>query len=65
MHEDESEAFGDAGYQGAAKRPDAKPLVRWNIAKRPTKRRALDRSRESTPMIDELQKLKSSIRAKV
>jgi IS5 family transposase len=35
LHGEETEAFGDAGYQGAAKRPDAKPQVRWNIAMRP------------------------------
>lgn len=39
---DEKEAFGDAGYQGADKRPEAKGKVRWNIAMRPGKRRALD-----------------------
>jgi IS5 family transposase len=65
LHGEETEAFGDAGYQGAAKRPDAKPQVRWNIAMRPGKRRALDKSRESNRLIDELEKLKASIRAKV
>ncbi len=65
LHGEETEAFGDAGYQGAAKRPDAKPGVRWNIAMRPGKRRALDKSRESNRLIDELEKLKASIRAKV
>jgi IS5 family transposase len=61
----ENEAFGDAGYQGASKRPDAKPGVRWNIAMRPGKRRALDKTRESNGLIDELERLKASIRAKV
>jgi len=47
LHGEESEAFGDAGYQGAVKLPDAKPQVRWNIAMRPGKRRALEKSKES------------------
>jgi IS5 family transposase len=65
LHGEETEAFGDAGYQGAHKRPDAKPGVRWNIAMRPGKRRALDKSRESNRLIDKLERLKASIRAKV
>ncbi|WIV96131.1 IS5 family transposase [Kinneretia aquatilis] len=65
LHGEESDAFGDAGYQGAGKRPDARPNVRWNIAMRPGKRRALDKGRESNRLIDELEKLKASIRAKV
>ena len=65
LHGEETEAFGDAGYQGAAKRSDAKPGVNWNIAMRPGKRRALDKSQEVNRLIDELEKLKASIRAKV
>lgn len=65
LHGQESEAFGDAGYQGAGKRPDAKPGVRWNIAMRPGTRRALDKTRESNRLIDELERLKARIRAKV
>jgi IS5 family transposase len=65
LHGEEIEAFGDAGYQGADKRADAKPDVRWNIAMRPSKRRALDKSRDSSRLINELERLKASIRAKV
>jgi IS5 family transposase len=65
LHGQETAAFGDAGYQGAGKRPDARSDVRWNIAMRPGQRRALDKSRESNRLIDELEKLKASIRAKV
>jgi IS5 family transposase len=65
LHGEETEAFGDAGYQGAHKRPDAKPGVHWNIAMRPGKRRALDKTRESNRLIDELERWKASIRAKV
>jgi IS5 family transposase len=42
LHGKESEVWGDAGYQGAHKRPDADEDVRWNIAMRPRKRVALD-----------------------
>ena len=59
------DAFGDAGYQGAAKRPDAKADVRWHIAMRPGKRAALDESDPMDVLIDELERVKARIRAKV
>lgn len=65
LHGEETEAFGDAGYQGAEKRPDATGKARWNVAMRPGKRRALDKSQKSTGLIEQLEKLKASIRAKV
>ena len=65
LHGQESEAFGDAGYQGAHKRDDAKPNVRWNIAMRPGKRAALDKSKRLGQLMDQLERLKASIRAKV
>ena len=65
LHGQEEDAWGDAGYQGADKRPDAKPDVRWSVAMRPGKRRALDKSRQSNRLIDELERLKARIRAKV
>lgn len=46
LHGDETDVFADAGYQGVAKREEAKDLaVNWHIAMRPGKRRALDASR--------------------
>ncbi|MDE2094745.1 MAG: IS5 family transposase [Burkholderiales bacterium] len=65
LHGDETEAFADAGYQGAHKRPDAKSGVRWNIAMRPGKRAALDKTKRVDQLIDQLERLKASIRAKV
>ena len=65
LHGEESDAFGDAGYQGAAKRPDAGEGVAWHIAMRPGKRRALDKTRKLDTLIDQLEALKASIRAKV
>ena len=44
LHGDEEEAFGDAGYQGADKRGQAKEKVSWHIAIRPGKRRTLELS---------------------
>ena len=38
LHGEETTVFADAGYQGADKRPDANPSVRWQVAMRPGKR---------------------------
>jgi transposase, IS5 family len=65
LHGQESDAFGDAGYQGAAKRPDAKADVNWHVAMRPGKRRALDPSRKVDQLLDQIEGLKASVRAKV
>jgi len=65
LHGEETEAFADAGYQGAHKRDDAKHGVRWNIAMRPGKRRALDKTTRVGQLTDQLERLKASIRAKV
>ena len=65
LHGEEIEAWGDAGYLGAAKRPDAQDGVRWNIAMRPGKRRALDKDNVIDALIDKVEKLKAGIRAKV
>ena len=65
LHGEESDAFGDAGYQGAAKRADADEGVAWHIAMRPGKRRALDKTRKVDALVDQLEALKASIRAKV
>jgi transposase, IS5 family len=65
LHGDERDVFADAGYQGAHKRADAKPDVNWHVAMRPGKRRALDKTRRSHQLIDQLERLKASVRAKV
>jgi len=65
LHGDESDAFGDAGYQGAHKRADANPKVNWHVAMRPGKRRALDKTTPIDALIDKVERLKASIRAKV
>ena len=66
LHGQETDAFGDAGYQGAQKRPDARKDVTWHVAMRPGKRKELDK--ENNPidaLIDQVEKIKASIRAKV
>ncbi len=65
LHGEEHAAFGDAGYQGAHKRADALPGVDWHVAMRPGKRAALDKSKPIGAMIDEVERIKASIRAKV
>jgi transposase, IS5 family len=65
LHGHESVAFGDAGYQGVSKRPDAKAGVRWHIAMRPGKRRALDKDNEIDALTGKIEKLKAGVRAKV
>ena len=65
LHGNESIAFGDAGYQGIEKRPDAKADVIWHVAMRPGKRRALNKANAADAMIDQAEKLKAGIRAKV
>jgi transposase, IS5 family len=65
LHGEEAEAFGDAGYQGAHKRADAKPGVTWHVAMRPGKRKTLDLSQPIDALTERIEKLKASIRAKV
>ena len=66
LHGEETVVFADSGYQGADKRPDAKPNAQQHMAMRPGKRKKLDK--ENSPidaLIDKVEKLKAGIRAKV
>lgn len=65
LHGQEIEAWGDAGYQGAHKRPDARAGVNWNVAMRPGQRSALDRNDPRQRLIDQIERIKARIRAKV
>ena len=66
LHGKETAVFADAGYQGADKRPDANPSVRWQVAMRPGKRRELDKANNPIDaLVDKIEKLKAGIRAKV
>ena len=65
LHGQEQVVFADAGYQGIEKRPDAKLEMKWHIAMRPGKRKALDKGNAADAMLDKAEKLKAGIRAKV
>ena len=66
LHGQEVDAFGDAGFQGIAKRADARGGVTWHIAMRQGKRRALlDQVTTCAVLTNVLEKLKAGIRAKV
>jgi len=65
LHGQESDAYGDAGYQGVDKRPDAKEDVAWHVAMGPGKRKALDKEQPLDALLDKLETLKASLRAKV
>jgi IS5 family transposase len=65
LHGEENVAFGDAGYLGVEKRPDAPKDITWHVAMRPGKRRALNKETEADVLIDKAEKLKAGIRAKV
>lgn len=65
LHGEETDVFGDAGYQGIEKREEnLETPVNWHIAMRPGKRRALDKS-PLGEMMEKLEQAKASIRAKV
>lgn len=65
LHGQEKNAFGDAGYQGVEKRPDADACEHWHVAMRAGLRRALDKTHAIEEMIERVEKVKASIRAKV
>jgi IS5 family transposase len=65
LHGKERDVFADAGYQGAHKRPGARKRVRWHVAMRPGKRKALDRTNPKDAIADKIEQLKASVRAKV
>lgn len=64
LHGEEEIAFGDAGYQGAHKRPEA-TMKNWDVAMRPGKRRQLDLANPRDAIVNEIERLKASVRAKV
>lgn len=65
LHGDETIAFGDAGYQGVAKREENKDSkVQWVVAMKRGKRKALAAT-ESGQLQELLEQAKASIRARV
>ena len=70
LHGKEVDGYGDAGYQGADKRPDMpKPeperKFQWHIAMKRGQRKALDLQHPISVMQEQLEQVKSKIRAKV
>lgn len=66
VHGQEKDVFADAGYQGVAKRKETQGIdANWHVALRPGKRKALDRSTLLGAVVDKLEHVKASIRAKV
>lgn len=64
LHVQETSAFGDAGYRGVHKRPEAKGPT-WFVAMQPGKRRALDLTKKWAQLLERAEQLKASVRAKV
>jgi len=65
LHGDETDAFGDAGYQGVEKREESLELpVTWHVAMRPGKRKALPKTTQGE-LLERIEHTKASIRAKV
>ncbi|MBP6900623.1 MAG: IS5 family transposase [Burkholderiaceae bacterium] len=66
LHGQEDVVFADAGYRGVGKREETRDLkVDWHIAMRPGQRRALDLTRAVDRLLDKVEQLKASVRAKV
>jgi IS5 family transposase len=64
LHGDEEAAFGDAGYQGVHKRPEASGPT-WHVSMRPGLRRKLNPFVEPDFVAERVERMKASIRAKV
>ena len=65
LHGDETDVFGNAGYQGVEKRAENLELpVRWHVALKRSVRKALPKDEEGQ-RLEQLEKAKASVRAKV
>ena len=68
LHGQETDVFADSGYRGVEKREEIQtkhPDVKWHIAMMPGKRKAMDKSTPMGSILEQLEKTKASIRAKV
>ena len=64
LHGEEEAAFGDAGYRGVHKRDEAQG-PNWHVAMQPGKRRRLDPTSKWARLLEQVEQLKASVRAKV
>jgi IS5 family transposase len=68
LHGQERDVFADSGYRGVGEREEIQALhpgVNWHIAMMPGTRRAMDKSTPMGALLEQLEKTKASIRAKV
>ena len=68
LHGEETNVFADSGYRGVDKREEIQarhPGVSWHIAMMPGKRRALKKDTPMGALLEQLEQIKASIRAKV
>ena len=66
VHGEETDVFADSGYQGVGKRVETQDIqVHWHVAMRPGKRKVLDKSTPMGAILDQLERAKARIRAKV
>ena len=66
LHGEETDVFADAGYVGVTKREETQGIrAQWHVAMRPGKRRLLDITTPLGRALDELERTKARIRAKV
>ena len=64
LHGQETAAFGDAGYRGVDRRPEAQGPT-WFVAMQPGKRKALDMTKKWARLVKKAEQIKASVRAKV
>lgn len=64
LHGQETAAFGDAGYRGVDKRPEAQGPT-WYVAMQPGKRKTLDTTKRWAQMLEKAEQLKAGVRAQV
>jgi IS5 family transposase len=65
LHGEEAMVLADSGYRGAEKRPGAKAGLDWLIARRPSSRKPGEKTGRLGKIIDKIEYLKASVRAKV
>ena len=66
LHGHEVDGYGDAGYQGADKRPDMPERnFQWHTAMKRSQRKALKTQQPISALQEQLEQVKSKIRAKV
>lgn len=68
QHGEEADVYADSGYRGAHKHDEISERhanTRWHVAMMPGKRRALDKNRKYGGLLNEVERMKARIQAKV